>query len=184
MASYDSDHDLDTDPLYPSSHSGSSRFARYSRPLIDSVRNGWQSNSSPSYHPVSPEHEHYPRWVQMGLSVVAAPRFRRYVLIYFTLFLMGWLGWSVIVFPQLEERKDLLHSLDPASKNNAGGWFGTNSLPQFDDLVQIHTLDPKFLPVAPLEGGESDWKSKRLIVVGDVHGCKDERTFPYRVHLR
>lgn len=69
----------------------------------------------------------------------------------------------------------MLHSLDPASKAESGGWFGSNSLPKFDDLIQVRTLDPNLLPTVPLEGVDlAEWKKKRLIVVGDVHGCKEE----------
>ncbi|KAJ5709134.1 Molybdenum cofactor biosynthesis MoeB [Penicillium malachiteum] len=167
------DHELDLP--YRTSHSSprASRFSRYSRPLIDSVRNGWQSHSNPAYHHLSPDNDKHPGWLQMAMSIIAAPRFRRYVIVYLTLFLLGWSGWSLILYPRLEERSSLLHALDPASKAEAGGWFGTNSLPRFDDLIQIRTLDPDFLPTVPLEG-DADWKKKRLIIVGDVHGCKEE----------
>ncbi|KAJ5176675.1 uncharacterized protein N7482_002552 [Penicillium canariense] len=176
MASYDSDHELD-DSYYQATHQppSSSRFPRLSRPLIDSARNGWQS--SPAYHFLSssPDNTKDPDWVQIGRSVISAPRFRRYVVIYLVLFLLGWAGWGFILYPLLEERSTLLRSLDPMSKAEAGGWFGTNSPPRFDDLIQIRTLDPSLVPVARTEGESRGARSeKRLVVVGDVHGCKKE----------
>ncbi|KAJ5689493.1 hypothetical protein N7462_003885 [Penicillium macrosclerotiorum] len=180
MPSYDSDIDLDGDDGYkPPNHNAHRRhsstggISRFSRPLIDSVRNGWQTTAS--YHPlsVSPDNVKTPRWLEIALSIISAPRFRRYVLVYFGLFLLGWAGWGLILYPRLQERSQLLHSLDPTSKTETGGWFGSNSLPRFDDLIQLRTLDPALLPVAPLEG-EGAGSEKRLVIVGDVHGCKEE----------
>lgn len=76
--------------------------------------------------------------------------------------------------PALEERGNLQHSLDP-TKADVGGWFGSNSVPRFDDLTQIASLDPALVPGAETQGSKSGSRSqKRLIVVGDVHGCKEE----------
>jgi hypothetical protein len=179
MVSYDSDHELG-DPYYHATNepSSSSRIARISRPLIDSVRNGWQS--SPAYRSLSssPDNNKNPGCVQIALSIISAPRFRRYVLVYLVLFLLGWAGWTMVLYPRLEERGALLHALDPASKADVGGWFGSNSLPRFDDLTHIRTLDPSLVPVARTEGESRGSRSeKRLVVVGDVHGCKEECRF-------
>ncbi|KAJ5381645.1 uncharacterized protein N7496_004073 [Penicillium cataractarum] len=176
MASYDSDHELG-DPYYHATTqpSSSSRFARLSRPLIDSVRNGWQS--SPAYRSLSssPENSKHTGCVQIALSIIAAPRFRRYVLVYFVLFLLGWAGWAMVLYPRLEERGALLHALDPASKAEVGGWFGSNSLPQFDDLTHIRTLDPSLVPVARIEVDQllkkiefSTTDGDHLILTGDI----------------
>lgn len=173
MASHDA-HDRD-DPFHHSQPS-TSRFSRFSRPLIDSVRNGWQSHS-PAYHPLtSANDDKHPRWIQVALSIIAAPRFRRYVIVYLTLFLLGWAGWGLVISPQLQERAAMLRALDPNPKK--GGSFGTNSLPRFDDLILIRTLDPDLLPGGPVNvENTSEGKHRRLVVVGDVHGCKDECRF-------
>ena len=44
------------------------------------------------------------------------------------------------------------------------GWFGTNMRPKFADIIQVKDLDRNLIPR----------DKTRLIVVGDVHGCKDE----------
>lgn len=47
------------------------------------------------------------------------------------------------------------------------------------DLVHTRTLDPGFLPSSG-KGANStsqDARSKRLIIIGDVHGCKATRTY-------
>lgn len=162
--------------FYTNNSSYASRFSRFSRPLIDTVRNGWQSHSNPAYHPLqssTPSDSKNQGCAQVAMSVVSAPRFRRYVMVYLTLFLLGWAGWAFLFAPRLQERAHLLQSLDPASKIRAGGWFGTNSMPKFDDLTLIETLDPSLVPGAPLEG-EHAGSRRRLVIVGDVHGCKEE----------
>ena len=45
--------------------------------------------------------------------------------------------------------------------------FGHNMTPAFLGMVQLKTLDTKLLP--------QKGNGKRLIIVGDVHGCHDER---------
>ena len=90
----------------------------------------------------------------------------------------------MVLYPHLEERGELLHALDPASKAEVGGWFGSNSLPRFDDLTHIRMLDPSLVPVAQIEGEARGSRSeRRLVVVGDVHGCKEECTSPSGVCL-
>lgn len=183
MASQDK-YELEDPNRHPDSfhHHGRQRstngFSRVSKPLIDSVRNAWQSPSpSPAYHPLtSADEDNHPRWVQMGLSIIAAPRFRRYVIIYLTLFLLGWAGWGLVLSPHLQDRAEMTRALDVDSKTT--GWFGTNALPRFDDLTLIRTLDPKFLPGGPVDVETlGAGTRRRLVVVGDVHGCKDECRF-------
>lgn len=112
----------------------------------------------------------------MALSVIAAPRFRRYVVVYLTLFLLGWSGWALVISPQLHDHAEMLRALDVNSRKT--GWFGTNALPRFDDLTLIQTMDPKFLPGGPVDVETlGSGKRRRLVVVGDVHGCKDECKF-------
>ena len=45
--------------------------------------------------------------------------------------------------------------------------FGHNMTPAFLGMVQLQTLDKSLVP---REGNE-----RRLVIVGDVHGCHDER---------
>ncbi|QQK43277.1 Ser/Thr protein phosphatase family [Penicillium digitatum] len=55
-----------------------------------------------------------------------------------------------------------------------GKWFGANSSLQFDGLVQIRTLNPDLVPGDLARVGSGEFSRKRLIFVGDVHGCKEE----------
>jgi hypothetical protein len=69
----------------------------------------------------------------------------------------------------------LIHSLDPTSKTDSVGWFGTNSMPEFGDLIQIQTLDPGLVPTDLAGMDAASNNKRRLVIVGDVHGCKEER---------
>jgi hypothetical protein len=79
-----------------------------------------------------------------------------------------------VLSPRLEEHEELLHSLDPSAKDEVGGWFGMNALPRFDDITQLRDLDSSLLPAVKAQKGGRP-SSRRLIFIGDVHGCKDER---------
>lgn len=63
----------------------------------------------------------------------------------------------MLLSPQLQGQNSLLHSS-----------------PHADGLVRIRTLDPDLVPgdMARVDPGRTS--RKRLILVGDVHGCKDE----------
>ncbi|KAJ5534255.1 hypothetical protein N7527_000509 [Penicillium freii] len=151
--------DNDFHPTTTHHPSYSNQFPQYYSRLIDSSRNTWQSrapggsqhaSSSPADDIKSPD------WAQMVLSVAFAPRFR-HILIYGTLFISAWFGWRMLLSPQLQDQNSLLHSS-----------------PHADGLVRILTLDPDLVPgdMPKVQSGQTN--RKRLIFVGDVHGCKDE----------
>ncbi|KAL1971020.1 hypothetical protein VTN77DRAFT_2854 [Rasamsonia byssochlamydoides] len=140
------------------------------RPLIDFVRNEWQTN--PSYRSrrgssqsSSPNRE-APKWIQALLAVISAPKFRRYLTMYVILLSVFWAGWKGILKPRLDEHAALIKSLDIESQQKVGGWFGSNARPPLADIIQTRTLDPSLLP--------REGNGRRLVIVGDVHGCKDE----------
>lgn len=49
------------------------------------------------------------------------------------------------------------------------GWFGENMRPEFLDMVQMKMLDQDLVPARK--------DRKRLVIIGDVHGCSDERKY-------
>jgi hypothetical protein len=173
--------DISEDGLYHHTTSSSSpsppgRFTRFARPLIDYVRNAdWQSGAKYTHltSSVSDRSESPKKWAAMVVSIVTAPRFRRYVVVYLGLVLACWVGWQYFLFPRLKENSAVLQSLDPKQRNKVGGWFGTSALPQLEDVIQLKELDKALLPakIAPEEGQSNE---RRLIFVGDVHGCKTE----------
>ncbi|EPS34844.1 hypothetical protein PDE_09808 [Penicillium oxalicum 114-2] len=177
MASYERDHEL-RDPYSRTSHE--QRAPSHVARLLRTIRNGWSSgsgSSSSSYYPLSysPDALKKSSYAQIALSIASAPRFRRYLLVYLGLVLLSWVGWSMVLHPRLTERNSLIHALDPATQAAVGGWFGSNALPRFDGLTHIRTLDSSLLPGPQPKGHSKGLRSeKRLVVVGDVHGCKKE----------
>ena len=135
------------------------------RPLVDLIRNEWKANpyTPSSSSPGSPAHSS-PNWIQM----FSAPRVRRYILLLLMLLSLTLGNWRYWAGPTWTEHRLLSQSLNERKKTGEG-WFGENLRPEFRDMVQVKTLDQGLLPAN--EG------RKRLIVIGDVHGCNDERKY-------
>ena len=136
------------------------------RPLLDIFRNGRRSHSTLGTlltPPLDRQDSKAPRWTQM----VRVRKFRRYILSYLLLLCICWISWNRWVEPLWNEHASLRESLDERMKTGKG-WFGINLRPKFADIIQVKDLDRDLIP----HGGR---KRTRLIVVGDVHGCKDER---------
>lgn len=135
------------------------------RPLIDLIRNEWKNNpyTPSSSSPGSPGYSS-PNWIQ----VCSAPRVRRYVLLLFMLLSLTWGNWHYWAGPTWTENRLLSQALKERMKTGEG-WFGENMRPEFLDMVQVKTLDQDLVPARE--------DRKRLIVIGDVHGCSDERKF-------
>lgn len=133
------------------------------RPLIDLIRNEWKSNpyTPSSSSPGSPGYSS-PNWIQ----VCSAPRVRRYVLLLLMLLSLTWGNWHFWAGPTWTEHRLLSQSLSERMKTGEG-WFGGNMRPEFLDLIQVKTLNQDLVPARE--------DRRRLIVIGDVHGCSDER---------
>ena len=138
-------------------------------PLVDLIRNEWKhthnpyansSTSSPGYST--------PDWIQ----VLSAPRFRRIWYTLFALLLIIWGNWHWWLGPQWHEHRLLTASLSHRIRTGEG-WFGENMRPEFLDMIQVKTLDQGLIP--------QKHDRNRLIVIGDVHGCHDEREFLSRL---
>ena len=154
-----------------SSVAGNSRY--YSQPLISFVKNDRRGPSERQRNR-RPKISQLPRWIQILLMPVSAPKFRRYVPVFVVCVLLFLCLWKLVVTPQFELAAELTNSLDPEFSAATEGWFGVNSLPRFTDLVKIGNLDPSLLPADLAVTGEENSGKKRLIFVGDVHGCKSE----------
>ncbi len=142
------------------------QYPKSRRPLVEYVTNQWRATApSPPYTPTSPS---APSIVQM----ITAPRFRRYLLVIILMVLMPWSSWKWYGRPRWEEHKLLNNALDDKVRKGAA-WYGLNLRPAFLDMIQFQTLDVSELP-------QKDGK-RRLIFIGDVHGCYEERrSFPFR----
>jgi hypothetical protein len=162
----------DEPTLRPVFTSQSAYYKTHSRPLIEYIRNEWMSN--PKYGQVYSNGEDRPNKFRMFLSWLAAPRVRRYILGYTLIGLCIWGAWHSFLRPLINEHTALARSLNVKLKSGKG-WFGTNARPEFIDMIHLKTLDSKLIPNDKTHERGS---GKRLVFVGDVHGCKDEREFP------
>jgi hypothetical protein len=152
---------------------------QYPPPLIARVTNEWQNNeefrdssfeSQDSYSHFMSEKDSFrppglPAWTR---QINIPRRAQRYLFVYTFLLVGGWFTWLYYLRPTWEYEHKLDSSLAAATKS--GSSFGVNVRPSFTDMIQVKTLDPSFIPAAP----ESE--DKRLIFIGDVHGCTEERT--------
>ncbi|KAI4256299.1 MAG: hypothetical protein LQ352_002133 [Teloschistes flavicans] len=125
------------------------------RPLIDLVSNQWRTAASSPSSPTAPSFS----------QLVSAPKFRRYLLIILLVFILPWFSWTRYGRPRWEERRLLNNALDESLR--AGSvWYGLNMRPAFLDMTQLQTLESNQLPRSARE--------RRLIFIGNVHGCQDE----------
>ncbi|KAL8654666.1 MAG: hypothetical protein Q9210_001356 [Variospora velana] len=79
--------------------------------------------------------------------------------------LMPWTSWSWYGRSRWEEHRLLNDALDEKVRKGTA-WYGLNLRPAFMDMIQLERLDVGELP-------QEDGK-RRLIFIGDVHGCYAE----------
>ncbi|KAI9795853.1 MAG: hypothetical protein M1833_006802 [Piccolia ochrophora] len=154
------------------SRSATSRSYQSQRvPLIDLIKNEWKTN--PRYGQLNPAtwDDEGPNW----LKIIRAPRFRRYGIAYLLLLLTCVLSWKWWLRPHLEIQTSMAKAFDERMHQKQG-WYGVNIRPAFTDMIHLQNLDERLKPTVPKSGGGSTRTGKRLIVVGDVHGCKKELT--------
>ena len=143
------------------------------RPLIDFIPDHRPNNDD---FDVSDEDEAFyakdedtlisPKWNAMiSRTTNRVPRrIQRYLVIYLIFLCAAWLAWRSYLGPRWEANRELIRQMDAAQK----GGYGSNIRPEFTDMIQVKEIDQKHVP------GTSGAENKRLIVVGDVHGCKEE----------
>jgi hypothetical protein len=145
--------------------------------LIDRVTNQWQNSehfrdssfeSQDSYSHFMSEKDGFrapgfPTWTK---SLNIPRRAQRHLVVYTLLLLTAWFSWLYYLRPAWAQEQKLDDSLAAADKS--GSIFGANARPAFADMIHLQTLDPSLLPTT---------EDKRLIFIGDVHGCSEERKF-------
>jgi Calcineurin-like phosphoesterase len=144
----------------------------HGRPLVEYYTDEWRTNpryTSPS-RASSPNEELLDRlgeWVDGCLAVIKAPRFRRLILAFIVLITTTIVLWVKVFGPWIMEERAAWASLGDDVAKASGGLFGPNVRPHFPGMIQLADMDPHLLPT-------SSASSRRLIFVGDIHGCKKE----------
>lgn len=156
------------------------------RPLIEQVTNAWRDDEKK--HPLErlssddsddDDWDYYNSsshdsdldqcsWFYTVRSLLAQRRVRRSMFLIISLIVIIYYTWKWYLRPQWEEEALFMEGF-----NNRNGTWGMQ-IPKdtaFRDVVQVQDLEERHVP-----GGKGDEEGKRrLIFVGDVHGCREER---------
>jgi hypothetical protein len=168
---------------YPPSMSNQYRHPRKSPPthsripdgpLIDRVTNEWRSN--PKYNDFYERYQEneYGQFVMTDdprhksrICPVRIPRKPQRLLgVYVGFLIFIFVLWRSWIKPRLDENDRL--NLSVYQTAVYGKKFGTNARPEFIDMIQVQYMDSRNIP------GASSVSPKRIIFIGDVHGCKTE----------
>jgi hypothetical protein len=87
-------------------------------------------------------------------------RIKRYLLVALGVAFIFLISWWTYFGPRRATYKLDLKFMD----NEPVMGYGSNLRPDFKDMIQVKDMDEEHLPK----------KGKRLVFVGDVHGCKEE----------
>ncbi|KAL8888765.1 MAG: hypothetical protein Q9215_003863 [Flavoplaca cf. flavocitrina] len=144
---------------FASSHNAYAyQYSHHRRPLIDRIQNRWRSSASSELSPSSPLPPSFSQ-------IISAPKFRRYLLTILLVFLIPWSCWRYILKSLWEDHQILDNALNKQLGKGAA-YYGLNVRPAFRDMIQLQTWDTSLLSLGD--------QTKRLVFIGDVHGCYDE----------
>ncbi|KAF2171721.1 hypothetical protein M409DRAFT_17957 [Zasmidium cellare ATCC 36951] len=155
---------------------------QHSRPLIEQVSNQWKEKEG-----FSDQHQEKSLYLEddtgelgfcdledegscpnVSRDIVSSRRFRRMFAIALLAALLLYYAWKHFVAPPLEE--DWAYKEGFVAQENGTYGIAKGGSDIDPDLVRLRDLDKGLLP-----GGEADPEGKRrLVFVGDVHGCKKE----------
>ena len=145
---------------FASSHNAYAyQYSHHRRPLIDRIQNRWRSSAPSELSPSSPLPPSFSQ-------IISAPKFRRYLLIILLVFLIPWSCWRYMLKSLWEDHQILDNALNKQLGKGAA-YYGLNVRPAFRDMIQLQTWDTSLLSLGD--------QTKRLMFIGDVHGCYDER---------
>lgn len=147
------------------------------RPLIDQVNNSWQQDEKAGHYRTDEEDFDEPEYpsccdvlqedscLGTACEVVRNRRFRKAMFLLVAILLTIFFYWRQYVKPTWNQDRLFHQGLTSASSG-----FGIQKGEKFKNAIQIDELGKDKLP-----GGEHDEEGKRrLIFIGDIHGCKQQ----------
>lgn len=145
------------------------RSASNHHPLIDQVSNSWRNEKSTYLEHVESGHdldaEDEASCAKSACEALVSRRFRKMMLVALLFVAVGCWIWSWYLRPRLGEEWELKQGF----LTSANGTYGISRGGDFDGL-RVQDLEQRLVP-----GGKHDPHGKRrLVFVGDIHGCADE----------
>ena len=137
------------------------------KPLVSYVKNDWRyRDPRHTQKPLPREEEICPE----GWSdILCSHACKRWMVLYLLIMIVVWIWWFNYYGPRYVENNFLRESLNARSKSQTGH-FGMNKRVSFAGLTQLSQLDRRLVPGSEVKGA----KKRRLVVVGDIHGCIEE----------
>ncbi|RVX66270.1 hypothetical protein B0A52_10197 [Exophiala mesophila] len=108
------------------------------------------------------------------VATLKAPRPRRYLATIFVAGVFLFLLWTQFLSTFVQEERAVWEALKGDMKPSTADHFGINIRPHFPNMIHIQDLDPRLLPDSSKHKSGTTSEKKRLIFVGDIHGCKAE----------
>jgi hypothetical protein len=156
------------------------------KPLIDYITNEWKNDPEytedrefrpPTRAQAYPESridailDRVDDFYDAAADLVSNPRFRRTAICIVLAIICSICTWFFAIAPHMRETRAALATFDEVGL--AEGLYGHNRRPSFPDMIQLGVMDPGLLP---MDGNsrKSHHRSRRLVFVGDIHGCRDE----------
>ena len=148
------------------------------RPLIEQCTNEWQNNPSlpqTSSSNADPEGlDGVTAILKRTWAVTRAPKFQRLFVVFVFATILAILFWHSYLATYVAESRAAWDSINAEGKGNHGQVFGQNKRVHFPGMTHLSTLDPKYLPRTSRTNPTNADKHKRLIFIGDIHGCVSE----------
>lgn len=87
--------------------------------------------------------------------------------------MLAFIGWEYILLqPPVEDYPIIVEPIEVDVIASLSDWSIPNRPPVFEDVSSMRTLDPALLP--SYERSRFRFRKRRLVFIGDVHGCYDE----------
>ncbi|OAG45198.1 hypothetical protein AYO21_00546 [Fonsecaea monophora] len=112
--------------------------------------------------------------LRKSVAVIRAPKLRRLMLAIAFLATCSIILWIKVIAPLIEEGRSAWSALKSNSAAGAAGTVSEASHPKFPGMVLVKTLDPALLPHSSTDNTGVHSRKKRLVFVGDIHGCREE----------
>ena len=110
-------------------------------------------------------------------EIIVSRAFKRWAILYILGVIAFWV-WFFRYYRPEQKRAVASSFLTDSLKgrfleDSEFGYFGTNKRVEFSGMQHMEILDRSLVPGSETPGVAN----RRLIVVGDIHGCADERKF-------